>query len=96
MTRVTSLTSPSPSDSVAPGGAGDLAACTTRYRIAVAMGHPPRCGTPDGAQEIEAMRKQGDMGEMPGASHLLEERVDSLLNFKSFFFLEGCGKPLSF
>ena len=24
------------------------------------------------------------------------QRVDSLLNFKSFFFLEGCGKPLSF
>jgi hypothetical protein len=24
------------------------------------------------------------------------KRVDSLLNFKSFFFLEGCGKPLSF
>jgi REP element-mobilizing transposase RayT len=24
------------------------------------------------------------------------EQVDSLLNFKSFFFLEGCGKPLSF
>ena len=24
------------------------------------------------------------------------EKVDSLLNVKSFFFLEGCGKPLSF
>ena len=34
----------------------------------------------------------------PGAVALrsLPQRVDSLFNFKSFFFLEGCGKPLSF
>ena len=27
---------------------------------------------------------------------LKAQRVDSLFDFKSFFFLEGCGKPLSF
>lgn len=33
----------------------------------------PQSIAPGGAQEIAAMPRQGDMGEMPGASHLLEE-----------------------
>jgi hypothetical protein len=32
----------------------------------------------------------------PGGGAVPEPQVDSLLDFKSFFFLEGCGKPLSF
>jgi len=41
-------------------------------------------------------RKAWWLCEPVSESGLNLSRVDSLFNFKSFFFLEGCGKPLSF